>query len=144
MSLKKLTLFLAASIALASCQTSSAPLEFGGNTVVYYGGGHGIQVEYYSRNGRSQLWYPGNSKTLPGWWKQQSDGQEVCYRHPSYARNPVSGKNEGDWKCKSAVPTRLGVVANCSGDPFKLASGKIPFVLKKGRSQLAEIKRICS
>lgn len=129
---------------LASCQTSSEPIEFGGNTIVYYDDSHGIQVEYYRSNGRSHLWYPGNDRVLPGQWRLRSDVNEICFKHPSYAYNPVTKKRLGPWDCKKLGRVKNGIRSICSGDPFRLASGKIPFVLEKGRGQLNQLKATCS
>lgn len=131
------------SLFLAACQSSSAPLDFKGNTIAFYDGRHGIQIEYYASNGRSYLWYPGNTRTLQGrWQKREADGK-VCFKYPSYARNPVENKRLGDWNCKSASSLKAAQRFTCSGDVYNLSSGKIPFVLEKGRGQLAQLKRAC-
>lgn len=129
---------------LMSCQTTNEPLSFSGQTIAYYGGGHGVQVEYYAPSGRSHLWYPGNPRSVPGWWKTENDGNTICFRYASSVYNPVSNRYLGDWDCKSADRNRLGVQFTCSGDPFRLASGKIPFALDKGRGQLRQLKENCS
>jgi len=129
---------------IASCQTSSEPIAFGGNTIVFYDGKHGIQVEYYSASGRSHLWYPGNDRSIPGRWRLRSDRNEVCFKLPSNVYNPVTNKQLGSWDCKSLDRLKRNVRSSCSGDPFRLAGGKIPFVLEKGRGQLGELKKTCS
>ena len=38
-------------------------------TIMTYSSGHGTQVEYSAANGRTFLWYPGNTRTVLGEWK---------------------------------------------------------------------------
>jgi hypothetical protein len=137
-------LFFCIAVFLMFSPASSQPLEFSGRTLVFYGGGHGIQVEYYARNGRSYLWYPGNSRSVRGQWKNSSGGSHVCFRYPANTYDPVKNKQLGDWNCKSKAKVQRMAKSTCKGDPFRLSSGKVPYALKRGRGQLGQIKEKCS
>jgi hypothetical protein len=142
---KKHALAIALTALVASCQTTAdVPTDLGGTTVLFYNQAHGVQVEYYTKNGRSYLWYPGNSRSLAGKWKKEMDGKLICFSYPSNSYNPVTKERGGDWKCRLTRNFERHVTQTCKGDVFRLASGKIPFVLKKGRSQLNDLKKTCS
>ncbi len=138
-------LTIALTALVAGCQTTTdVPADLGGTTVLFYNQAHGVQVEYYSKNGRSYLWYPGNPRSLQGKWKKKMDGKLICFSYPSYSYNPVTKERGGDWKCRLTRDFERNVTQACGGDVFRLASGKIPFVLKKSRSQLNDLKKTCS
>jgi len=141
---KARVLFFCLAVFLMPSLASSEPLEFSGRTLVFYGGGHGIQTEYYARGGRAYLWYPGNSRSVRGQWKYSSGGSHVCFRYPANTYDPVKNKQLGDWNCKSKAKLQRMAKATCKGDPFRLSSGKVPYVLKRGRGQLGQIRKKCS
>ncbi|MES0811063.1 hypothetical protein ABLO27_16370 [Roseibium sp. SCPC15] len=142
---KKLILALGLAAFVSSCQTASEiPTDLSGSTILFYNQAHGVQVEYFSQNGRTHLWYPGNSRSLPGKWKTELDGKLICFGYPSNSYNPVTKERGGGWKCRPMRDFQRNVRQTCKGDVFKLASGKIPYVLNKNRSQLNDLKKTCS
>lgn len=112
--------------------------EIGGYTNLYYDAGHGVQVEYLTTDGKSFLWYPGNSVILPGRWK--TEGRDVCFAYGANTYNPVTGNSGGSWECTPARAFWAGVVERVEGDPLGLASRKrVPFRLRPERTTLAEL-----
>jgi len=102
-----------------------------GNTLWSYSGpnlGHGTQVEYHSPDGQVFLWYPGNRAPVRGAWKV--DGgftPRLCYMYQENSYNPLTRQRGGKWECRSLAGYELPVMIK--GDPFNLASGKLPFVI---------------
>jgi hypothetical protein len=93
-------------------------------------GGHGSQIEYHAADGRSFLWYPGNQRPVQGRWKVeqgQSGVPLLCYQYGANTYNPVLGTRGGAWKCERQNWVSLGDAFE--GDPFRLASGRVPFVI---------------
>lgn len=141
--MKLCLLILVFSLLLAGCQTSNETIEFGNKTVVAFDEEHGVQVAYMSQNRRSYLWYPGNDQVTRGKWETRKIGSEICFNYPN-AYNPVTKKSGGFWSCLVRSAYKRKLHASCVGDPFGLESGKIPFVLEKGRVQLGQLKKTCS
>lgn len=90
---------------------------------------HGAQIEYLAADGKTFLWYPGNSRPVQGEWKIQEAlfGPDICFRYGPNTRNPITGSSDSSWYCDDFRDWR----AILKGDPFNLASGKLPFVLPK-------------
>jgi len=91
---------------------------------------HGTQIEYHRPDGRSFLWYPGNRSVVPANWKlgEYPFGQyEICWQYPSSSRNGLTGLSAGGrFQC---TPDRYyfdDVTEILRGDPFTLASGRVP------------------
>src|SRR5690606_18542591 len=59
---------------------------FAGVTFVHYDRGHGTQVEYMAKNGKTYLLYPGNKVIVRGTWKlDRTDKPKVfnlCFKYP--------------------------------------------------------------
>lgn len=111
-------------------------------TIVYYGGGHSVQVEYYSPKGRAYLWYPGNRRSVPGKWK--ISGSNICFTYGTNTYNPVTKrKGRAAFRCSPITRHANSKKYACSGDVFKLKTGRLPYVLKRGVWQLARIRRKC-
>jgi len=107
----------------------TAPLP--DHTYLFYGGGHGFQIEYYTENG-AFLWYPGNDVVLPGQWRVE--GEKICFRYFYNTYNPATktSRRSGEWECRPIDHFRDGsIVAREPGDVFSLADRKVvPYPLQ--------------
>jgi hypothetical protein len=114
---------------------ATAAEQLGGYTNMSVDSSHGTQVEYVAANGKSWLWYPGNSVVLPGRWKRQ--GADMCFAYGANTYNPATGTRGGGWEC---MPFRLywGTVdERMKGDIFALQGrGAVPFKLDRERTTL--------
>lgn len=145
MMMKKLVIALGLATLVGACQsTAEVPEDLSGHTILFYNRAHGVQVEYYTNSGRTYLWYPGNTRSLPDHWKTKMDGKLICFGYPENSYNPVTGERGGGFKCRLTRDFQSNVTQTCKGDVFKLATGNIPYVLKKSRAQLADLKKTCS
>ena len=106
-----------------------------GTTVKGFDNLHGTQIEYLGRNGLASLWYPGNFGAVPSRWTTRLDGgvTKVCFKYPTRSYNPVTGEGGGYWECRPAVEYLYLSDEIRSGDPFRLASGRVPFILPKDK-----------
>jgi hypothetical protein len=124
---------------------SDAEDSYSGYTVVYYGHQHGTQVEYYSKNGTSFLWYPGNTRIVWGDWKVEANsGQQsnMCHRYQTNSYNPVTKVRGGNWECVNIVLQQSSIQNRIVGDPFGLASGQVPFVFEtRNKITIEELAR---
>ncbi|WP_299296296.1 hypothetical protein [uncultured Tateyamaria sp.] len=105
-----------------------------GNTLGDFSSLHGSQYTFHAENGQTFLWYPGNSKIVKGQWKLlvQDDGKPVrCYKYSSNSYNPVTGLRSGPWRCVQFSGSEFQGSRIIVGDPFELASGRIPFRMQK-------------
>jgi len=100
-----------------------------GQTYLSFSRQHGFQVNYFAENGRSWLWYPGNVQGVAEDWKTQGD--EICFRHDARTYNPVTQRAGGAYQCEPLAVSRRTIVAKLAGDPFLLASGRVPYRLPK-------------
>lgn len=100
-----------------------------GKTVLLYEPSHGNQIEYYDRNGKSYLWYPGNGTILAGEWRLEGDMIYSRYGIPTH--NPVTGQHDvaGAWSSCPLVQMFTTEVDIASGDFLDLASGRLPYRL---------------
>jgi hypothetical protein len=92
---------------------------------------HGVQIEYHAPNGQSFLWYPGNTRPVIGRWEVRSaaNGEPIlCYSYGQNSYNPVT-KQIGGGECKTGYEAMLFQSFAFVGDPFDLASGRLPFVI---------------
>jgi hypothetical protein len=85
---------------------------------------HGLQVEYFSPDGKVYLWYPGNSRSVVGEWTAEKN--ELCFRYQPNSYNPVTGQKGGKWECRNRARQRGDLVSKAEGDPFQLKSGRVP------------------
>ena len=93
----------------------------------------GPQFEFLAANGTANLWYPGNSQTVPSQWKTTS-GQgivQMCFKYPAASFDPSTGTHGGSWDCEDARDYLISHEEILSGDLFGLASGRVPYVLTK-------------
>ncbi|MBD0416219.1 hypothetical protein [Oryzicola mucosus] len=118
-----------------------------GQTIQAWNGGHGTQVEYLAANGRSYLWYPGNDKVVVGSWSVRNRDQktigggsyqipEICYTYSKATYNPVTGESGGELECSPLSTFSIYINEMAPGDPFRLASGSVPFPLDKRSTTL--------
>ncbi len=117
---------------------------YNGRTGVYFGPGHGLQVEYYSPAGGAYLWYPGNRRVVAGEWRYRK-GATICFRYGASTYNPLTRKRGGKWECSPASRQSRFMKYACKGDPFGLGrkGGRIPYVLPRGRFGLAALRAKC-
>ena len=104
-----------------------------GNTYLSFDSDHGFQVNYLGPKGRAWLWYPGNSSGVPEDYKVKTKGGDkmMCFRHPSNSYNPATRQYGGEFVCMSLNYLKIFKVSVLPGDPFNLASGKIPYRLNR-------------
>ena len=125
-------------------------------TIMTHSSSHGTQVEYSAADGRTFLWYPGNTRTVLGAWKVEdrdvrlpsSDGATtrrltlICYRYGANTYNRVTNQRGGDWECRPAGPDLRLIVESVPGDVFSLAARRTPpFVLARDRTTIADLQR---
>ncbi len=123
-----------ASFSAASAQTLV------GMTTMHYDAGHGTQVEYIDRNGKSYLWYPGNRIILMAPWRQTLNS--MCYRYGPDTYNPITRQPGGKWKCIQLRLIRRGIVDQAAGDVFGLArKTSVPFVLPRTKTSIEKLLR---
>ena len=119
------------------------PLDYSDKTYITFGP-HGPQVSFTSSAGFVYLWYPGNKRSLKGEWKTESEGKRICYKYGTNTYNPLTKKSGGKWNCTPYNYHRVLGKAVCSGDPFSLSSGSIPYVLTRDKSELTKLQKTCS
>jgi hypothetical protein len=119
---------------------------FAGVTFVHYDRGHGTQVEYMAKNGKTYLLYPGNKVVVRGTWKldrtAKKDVFNLCFKYPDNSYNPITKQRGGGWECQPAGFSLTDVVDSVDGDVLGLAkSERVPFVLSKRKARLNELLR---
>ncbi|SLN49347.1 hypothetical protein TRL7639_02733 [Falsiruegeria litorea R37] len=104
-----------------------------GMTYLSFSSAHGFQVNLIGSDGRAWLWYPGNSAGVPELYKlDQINGiQALCWAHPGNTYNPVTQTPGGGYKCEELKLARKTIVSSLRGDPFNLASGRVPYKLDR-------------
>lgn len=109
-------------------------------TVMTYSGIHGTQIEYTASNGRVFLWYPGNSGVVTGRVRSKRGGTipTICYTYQTNSYNPATGKRGGTEQCRTGMAISI-LRESANGDPFHLASGRIPFVLPRGKTTISKL-----
>ena len=119
-------------------------------TIIERQGAHGWLAEYSTEDGRVFMWYPGNRKVMPGFWKVESvpvtlrnqsfSTIHICFQYPTgynYVENKP-GKNWDCWPASESIAYPENRKNNNGlevreGDVFNLQTGKIPFVLKRNQ-----------
>jgi hypothetical protein len=132
---------IAAAFVMSASAALAAP-KLAGQTIMSFDPGHGTQIEYFDKSGRTFLWYPGNRVVLPGAWKIQ--GEDICFAYGANTYNPVTGQAGGNWECQDLTLNQSFAVERQAGDVFGLSTSKTPpFVLKPARTSIAKLlKRI--
>lgn len=124
----------------ANAEESALRAQFSGLTMMFFEAGHGTQIEYNAPNGRSYLWYPGNSVVLPAYWRIQGD--DICYLYPQSSYNPITQTRGGGWECQSASSSLSRTTERARGDIFGLSRTKRPpFALSADRTTFQELRR---
>ena len=128
----------------AVADVAARPLTFPnypqpGNTYLSFSKAHGFQVNYLATGGKAWLWYPGNQRGVPEEYKRDvvAGQQALCWRHPSSSYNPVTRTPGGKFACQSLALSQKTIVAKLAGDPFRLASGKVPYRLNRCKAPKA-------
>lgn len=151
------TLFVAG-VALAGCDApGSAPETDSASTMavntpltdlvsdktVLTFGPHGTQVEYHAPNGQAFLWYPGNTAVVSADWKIQLDNrpENICWKYQTRSYNPLTGQPGGTWGCNNAPSYKNDIAQILDGDPFDLASGRVPYRMGKGAYDAEDLAR---
>ena len=132
-------IFAAALLLTAVSSVSAASLA--NKTQQSYSPGHGMQIEYLAADGASWLWYPGNSKVLPGEWK--TEGADICFRYGKNTYNPVTRHKGGGWECGPLKGYNSTLVSSTKGDIFGLAGRKkVPFDLPQKLLPINQLQAI--
>jgi hypothetical protein len=113
------------------------------STLLSFSSFYGTQIEYLGADGRTFLWYPGNSVLVTGQWKVQSAGKwpEICFKYQENSYDPGTKRFGGAWECNEGLAYIVHGEEIAVGDPMSLASGKTPFVLAKKRTTLAAVMK---
>ncbi len=69
--------------------------------------------------------------------------QNICFRYGQNTYNPVTKTAGRRWECRLSFFHRLTAKEACTGDPFELASGKIPYRLTKNAYKTPKIMDMC-
>lgn len=120
----------------------SAVADYADKTILFAGGGHGYQVEYYAPDGSAYLWYPGNERTLRGAWKVEEGelGNRLCFRYGANTYNPVTKTRGDSWECVLLGDIRLMLQEEAEGDILYLATNRsVPFDSKRKRLPSFEV-----
>ena len=126
------SLFLVFSAALATAQ------DLGGYTHMTASPAHGTQVEYVTTDGKTFLWYPGNSVILEGRWKQE--GSQICFAYGENTYNPATGHQGGGWECTGLRGYVSGITERMQGDVLRLQGRtRAPFELSKQQTNLTDL-----
>lgn len=126
---------VATSPAVAAQSTATAPtFPSAGATFLHWDKGHGYQVAFYG-DGDIWLWYPGNTVALRGEWMQEyAAGQHyLCFTYPRSSYNPVTGVPGGQKQCQPQAILAGALKGAIAGDAFGLATGKVPYVLRRNQ-----------
>ncbi|MHC5652924.1 hypothetical protein [Stappia sp.] len=112
---------------------NDAPEAMSDRTSVSYMPGHGTQISYTSADGRSWLWYPGNSRILEGRWKldDSKDYLQVCYDYGAGTRNPTMKKAGSSTQCGNFHNQEIFTLDTKRGDVFGLAGAAVARPLPK-------------
>ena len=123
----------------AVVSTSAAPLA--DHTQQSFMPGHGQQIEYLAADGTTWLWYPGNTKIVPGDWKVEQG--DICFRYGRNTYNPVTRRRGGDWDCAPLKLYQQSIVKSVKGDLFGLMGRKkVPFDLPAKLLPLNQLQAI--
>lgn len=116
-------------MAAFSASSTGASFTVGalGKTVLFFSASHGNQVEFFDQNGNCFLWYPRNSKPVPGRWVMIE--QEICFQYGKNTYNPVTGEGGGNWSCSPIAEWMERIVDTDVGDAFGLSQSGIPYKL---------------
>ena len=134
-------LFLLAVFMFTALTGGASAASLANKTQQSFSPGHGMQIEYLAADGGAWLWYPGNTKVLPGQWK--SEGADICFRYGKNSYNPVTKHKGGGWECGSVKVYSQTLVTSTKGDVFGLAGRKkVPFNLPAKLLPIGQLQAI--
>lgn len=102
-----------------------------------------LQIEYHRPDGRAFLWFPGNRSILTGQWDIRRSpfgpGPYRCYRYDTSTNRKPFGSPDDGATCIFIDPQkeRYWFV----GDPYKLSTRGLPFVMRRGPDAYSEVIR---
>lgn len=104
-----------------------------GRTYLSFSQAHGFQVNFIVDDRSAWLWYPGNRVALPETYRLDhvKGVAALCWQHPENTYNPVIQRPGGNYVCQSLDLSRRTIVSVLPGDPFKLATGRVPYPLQR-------------
>jgi len=127
--------------------------QLANKTSIHFSSQHGTQVSFYAADGKTYLWYPGNSAVLAGLWKATDETEVngrparqgrapadyVCFKYPTNSYNPVTKRGGGTWNCARGGELLYLDDRNVQeGDVYGLSSrGPVPFITQRGRKYSA-------
>ena len=100
--------------------------------------GPGTQVELLAEDGWSYLWYPGNRVIVRGQWTLHHWYREyaICFRYGAAVLKPKTKDPWDSFDCTLLTEYAPTVAETRQGDPFDLASGRLPFVLVRDQTTI--------
>lgn len=103
--------------------------------------GPGTQVEFLAEDGWSYLWYPGNRSVVRGQWTLHHwyDKYAICFRYSAATRKPMTRDPRDSFDCTLLSDYAPTVAEKREGDPFNLASGRLPFVLVRDKTTIDDL-----
>jgi len=125
----------AAGISQATSSAAEGQKFLSGTTALSISENYGTQIEYLAPDGSSDLWFPGSPRTTPGHWKvmaSTSGAPVMCFLYGPNSYDPVLHAYGGNWECGPLQQYILHLHTLAIGDPFRLANGKVPFVMPRG------------
>lgn len=126
-----------------SARVSKVRAYYKGNTVMSYNKPYGTQVEYFSPNGKTFLWYPGNRDIVRGEWKvnKGKDGfPQTCFRYQANSVNPYTKVPGGKWQCAQSIYIMFTDQQRIKGDALGLSKG-LPFMLSKRKTSFKRLAK---
>lgn len=74
------------------------------STIKSWDDSYGTQIEYHGSDGRTWLAFPGNTRSVLGFWELRgpAGNPSLCYRYPN-SRDAITGDPGDDWECGSAA-----------------------------------------
>jgi hypothetical protein len=130
-----------------------AKAYFSGFTTRTYSFSHGTQISYNAPDGRTYLWYPGNSVVLPGLWYVLEEKpiraagieydqpvvlprNSICFAYGPNTYNPVT-RLGGGLECMRTTLFQERIGERQAGDVFGLATRQlVPFILSKSPTSI--------
>lgn len=138
--MQRLVVALMALCFVASGGAAQAAKAIGGYTNMSHDSVHGTQVEYMTPDGRTFLWYSGNSIILPGKWKKTGD--QICFAYGANTYNPATGQRGGGWECMPFKLWWVSLVERMKGDVLALEGREaVPFKLRRDYVRLPALVR---
>lgn len=70
------------------------------STIKNWDDDYGTQIEYHGSDGRTWLVFPGNMRSVQGFWEIRGSAGKpsLCYRYPN-SRDAITGEPGNDWEC---------------------------------------------